>query len=86
MGNKTGVTRHANNVQGNTAEQSIVMISQQLDQILKLIPRRSFRIPKETETYEEIDYGFSGMVYSNKGKVLKSMEWIIYSGQGVLKA
>lgn len=86
MGNKTGVTRQANNVQENTVEQSIVMTSQQLDQILKLIPRRSFRSPKETETDEEIDYGFSGMVYSNKGNVLKSMESIIYSGQGVLKA
>lgn len=74
MGNNAGVTRHANNVQGNTAEQSIIMTSQQLDQISNLIRRISSMSQKETETDEEINYGFLGMVYCNKDKVSKSME------------
>lgn len=56
------------------------MTAQQLDQLLKLIPRNETTNVQGNETDEEIDFGFSGMVNSNKEGVGKSMEWIIDSG------
>ncbi|KAL8114462.1 hypothetical protein AgCh_021356 [Apium graveolens] len=60
--NKPYTPRVANNVQGNIDNQQVTMTSKQLEQILKLIPNAGAD-QKETETDEEIDYGFSGMVY-----------------------
>ncbi|KAL8145122.1 hypothetical protein AgCh_003365 [Apium graveolens] len=70
----------ANNVQGGVDDQqNITMTSQQLEQILKLIPKEKSN-QKGSETDEEIDYGFSGMVCSGGKKVLGGAEWIIDSG------
>lgn len=70
----------ANNAQGSTADQQgIMMTTQQLDQILKLIPQSNSMSQKESETDEEIDYGFSGTVSSSMNKKME-LEWIIDSG------
>lgn len=78
-GNKPNGARLANNVQGNVGEQ-VVITSQQLDQLLKLIPKDGFVSQRESETDEEIDYGFSGMVSSGNKKMSETEEWIIDSG------
>lgn len=81
QGNRAGGVKMANNAQTSTQEQqTFMMTSQQLDQLLKMIPRNETEKQKETETDEEIDYGFSGMVQSNAGKLTESTEWIIDSG------
>lgn len=79
MGNKTGAVKMANNVQGNVGEQSVVMTSQQLEELLKLIPQGNSAQGKSSETDDELECGFSGMVFSNKGKAAESVEWIIDS-------
>lgn len=56
----------SNNVQGNIDDQqNITMTSKQLEQLLKLIPKEISN-QKGSETDEEIDYGFSGMVCSSE--------------------
>lgn len=72
---------HSKNAQGNVREQQeITMTAHQLDQLLKLIPRGDSTCVKESETDEEIDYSFSGMVTSRKNKAVCKKEWIIDSG------
>ncbi|XP_074346359.1 uncharacterized protein LOC141685137 [Apium graveolens] len=80
-GNKPNYPKMANNAHGVTAEQNgIMMTAQQFDRILKLIPQGSSMSQKESETDEEIDYGFSGMVSTVKNKKM-GFEWIIDSGE-----
>lgn len=70
----------ANNVQGNVDDQqNITMTSKQLEELLKLIPKEISN-QKGSETDEEIDYGFSGMVYSAEKGAQGPAEWIIDSG------
>lgn len=78
---KFNTPRMANNAQGNVESQKeITMTAQQLDQLLKLIPKPETSNAQGGETDEELDFGFSGMVYSNKGEMKESKEWIIDSG------
>lgn len=71
----------ANHAQGTMMDQqSITMTAQQLEHILKLIPKNGGSNQKGSETDEEIDYGFSGMVRSGKSKSKDMSEWIIDSG------
>lgn len=71
----------ANNVQGGVNnQQAVTMTAQQLDKLLKLIPKAECSNAQGSETDEELDFGFSGMVCSNKEKVKESTEWIIDSG------
>lgn len=78
-GNKSNQVKAANNAQVSE-QQTIMMTTQQLDQILKLIPKTGGSSQKESETDEEIDYGFSGMVSSSQEKFTGALEWIIDSG------
>lgn len=56
-------------MQGSVSSQhGVMMTSQQLDQLLKLIPKGGARDMKETDTDEEIDYGLSGMVKKRQGQ------------------
>ncbi|XP_074323954.1 uncharacterized protein LOC141660872 [Apium graveolens] len=73
-GNKWESSRMANNVQ-----QSITVTSQQLEQLLKLIPQDASN-QQGYETDEEINIGFSGMAYKNDVKKLENDGWIIDSG------
>lgn len=78
---RNNVPGMANNAQGNVNnEQAVTMTTRRLDQLLKLIPRGGTSSVQESETDEEIDYGFYGMVNSNKESTMESMEWIIDSG------
>lgn len=73
--------RMANNAQGNTSNpQDVIMTAQQLEQLLKLIPKGEMSKVQESETDEELDYSFSGMVNTNCGKKTESSKWIIDSG------
>lgn len=79
-GQRPSAPRMANNVQGSVEDQqNITMMSQQLEQILKLIPKERSN-QKGPETDEKIDYGFSGMVHSGGKKVMGGADWIIDSG------
>ncbi|XP_074333896.1 uncharacterized protein LOC141671522 [Apium graveolens] len=68
----------ANHVQGSVSEQSDLKITpQQLEQLMQLLPKCV--VQKGSETDEELDFGFSGMVNVNIVKAPKS-EWIMESG------
>lgn len=56
------------------------MTTQQLDQLLKLIPKPENSSAQGGETDEELDCGFSGMVYSNTNGAKETKKWIIDSG------
>lgn len=65
-------------MQGSASEQSNLKITpQQLEQLMQLLLKCA--VLKGSETDEELDFGFSGMVNVNIVKVPKS-EWIMDSG------
>lgn len=77
-GTRNNNVRMANNAQSNAGnQQPVMMTAEQLNQLLKLIPRGD---AKGTETDDEIDYSFSGMVSSGKKEISMTKEWIIDSG------
>lgn len=67
----------ANNMQGNMDEQ--------LDQLLKIIPKTGSMKQGGGVTDEEIDYGFLGQVTADKDKraLMESSKWIIDSGESI---
>lgn len=81
-GNKSQAPKMANAAQGSriSSEQPGVMVtSQQLEKLLKLIPTSSFPPAQTSETDDELDYNFSGMVLT--GSSAKNTEaWIMDSG------
>ncbi|XP_074356780.1 uncharacterized protein LOC141696550 [Apium graveolens] len=52
---------------------------EQLAQLANLMPQLTMQYPAQSETDDEIDYHFSGMLYSNKDNS-NANEWIIDSG------
>lgn len=70
----------ANNVSAqNSGDQNVMFTSQQLEQLLKLMPGSFLNVPRGSDTDDELEMGFYGMVACNLSVVGKNA-WIIDSG------
>lgn len=65
------------NIEGSSSSSSTTITAQQLEQLMKLLPTPSKAPGSDTE--EEMDYSYAGMVSCNMADSVKE-EWIIDSG------